>query len=103
VYPREIEEFLHTHPAISEAQVVGVPDQRYGEAICACIRLRPGMPLTEDEVQAFCRGQIAHYKTPRYVRFVESFPMTVTGKVQKFLLRAAMIDDLGLDRPTPRA
>ncbi len=103
VYPREIEEFLHTHPAVSEAQVVGVPDQRYGEAICACIRLRPGMPLTEDEVQAFCRGQIAHYKTPRYVRFVESFPMTVTGKVQKFLLRAAMIDDLGLDRPTPRA
>jgi fatty-acyl-CoA synthase len=103
VYPREIEEFLHTHPAVSEAQVVGVPDQRYGEAICACIRLRPGMSLTEDEVRAFCRGQIAHYKTPRYVRFVESFPMTVTGKVQKFLLRATMINDLSLDPPTASA
>jgi fatty-acyl-CoA synthase len=103
VYPREIEEFLHTHPAVSEAQVVGVPDQRYGEEICACIRVRPGMSVTEDEVRAFCHGQIAHYKTPRYVRVVEAFPMTVTGKVQKFLLRKTMIDELGLEPSIPTA
>jgi fatty-acyl-CoA synthase len=103
VYPREIEEFLHTHPAVSEAQVVGVPDQRYGEEICACIRLRPGMSVTDEELRAFCRGQIAHYKVPRYVRFVDAFPMTVTGKVQKFLLRKTMIDELGLEPPAATA
>jgi len=103
VYPREIEEFLHTHPAVSEAQVVGIPDQRYGEEICACIRLRPGASVTDEELRAFCRGQIAHYKVPRYVRFVDSFPMTVTGKVQKFLLRKTITDELGLEPSTPTA
>ena len=96
VYPREIEEFLFRNPKIQQVQVFGVPDARYGEEICAWIIVKPGQTLTEDEVKAFCRDQIAHYKVPRYVRFVEELPMTVTGKAQKFLMRAKMIEELGL-------
>jgi len=96
VYPREVEEFLYSHPAIADVQVFGVPDSRYGEELCAWIKLREGAVLSEDEVVAFCRGSIAHYKAPKYVRFVQEFPMTVTGKVQKFLMRQTMIDALGL-------
>ena len=87
IYPREVEEFLYRHPKILDVQCVGVPDAKYGEELCACIILRPGMKTTAEEIREFCRGQIAHYKVPRYVKFVDSFPMTVTGKVQKFLLR----------------
>ena len=96
VYPREIEEFLYRHPAIADVQVIGVPDARYGEELCAWIVLRPGETLTPEAVSDFCRGQIAHYKIPRHIRFVEGFPTTVTGKVQKFAMREAMIADLGL-------
>ena len=96
IYPREVEEFLYRHPAIVDVQVFGVPDQRFGEELCAWIKLRAGQTLTEDEVKAFCKDQIAHYKVPRYVRFVEDFPMTVTGKMQKYLMRATMTEELGL-------
>jgi fatty-acyl-CoA synthase len=96
VYPREIEEFLYQHPAIVDVQVFGVPDSRFGEELCAWIKLRAGENLTEDDVKAFCKDQIAHYKVPRYVRFVDEFPMTVTGKMQKYLMRATMADELGL-------
>jgi fatty-acyl-CoA synthase len=96
VYPREIEEFLYTHPQIADVQVIGVPDERYGEELMAWIVLRPGGSLTEDEVREFCKGQIAHYKIPRYVKFVDSFPMTVTGKVQKFKMREEATEELGL-------
>jgi fatty-acyl-CoA synthase len=96
LYPREIEEFLFTHPAIADAQVVGVPDPRFGEELCAWIRLHPGASLDEAALRAFCAGKIAHHKIPRHVRFVDAFPMTVTGKVQKFLIRQAMVDELGL-------
>jgi fatty-acyl-CoA synthase len=90
VYPREIEEFLYRHPAIADVQVFGVADARLGEEVAAWVRLRDGAALTEAELRAFCQGQIAHYKIPRHVRFVDSFPMTVTGKMQKFLMRAEM-------------
>ena len=94
IYPREVEEFLFTHPARSpKFRPFGVPDHRYGEELCVWIRRR-GLALNEDEVIAFCRERIADYKTPRYVRFVNSFPMTVTGKAQKFLMRQAMIEEL---------
>ncbi|MFM2067985.1 MAG: hypothetical protein RLZZ584_2894 [Pseudomonadota bacterium] len=97
VYPREIEEFLYRHPAVLDVQVVGVPDPKYGEEICAWIRLRPGAEATTDEdIRSFCRGQIAHYKVPRHIRFVEAFPMTITGKVQKYLMRQQSIAELGL-------
>ncbi len=96
IYPREIEEFLFRHPKVEEVQVVGVPDEKYGEEVCAWIRLRAGEAATADEIVAYCRGQIAHYKVPRYVRFVDAFPMTVTGKIQKFEMREAMVRDLGL-------
>jgi fatty-acyl-CoA synthase len=96
LYPREIEEFLYRHPAIQDVQVVGVPDQKYGEELCAWIILKEGVSLSDEEVRAFCRGQIAHYKIPRYIRFVREFPMTITGKIQKFLIRQAMIEELGL-------
>jgi len=95
IYPREIEEFLYRHPAIVDVQVFGVPDKRFGEELCAWIKLRAGQALTEDEVKAFCKDQIAHYKVPRYVRFVDGFPMTVTGKVQKYLMRETMTEELG--------
>ncbi|MEO6623314.1 MAG: AMP-binding protein [Burkholderiaceae bacterium] len=96
IYPREIEEFLYRHPKILEVQVVGVPDQKYGEELCAWIILREGQTTTEAEIQGYCKGQIAHYKIPRYIRFVNALPMTVTGKVQKFLIREAMCRELGL-------
>jgi fatty-acyl-CoA synthase len=96
VYPREIEEYLYRHPAIQDVQVIGVPDAKYGEELCAWIVLKPGAELTGEGVRDFCQGQIAHYKIPRHVRFVEGFPTTVTGKVQKFAMREAMIAELGL-------
>jgi len=94
--PREIEEFLFRHPKVQLVQVFGVPDPRYGEETCAWIQLRQSEDCSEEEIRAFCRGQIAHQKIPRYVRFVEEFPMTVTGKVQKFLMRERMIRELEL-------
>ena len=96
IYPREIEEFLHGHPEVQDVQVVGVPDERYGEELCAWIVPRTGAALDEDTVRAFCQGQIAHYKVPRYIRLVDGFPTTVTGKVQKFQIREQMVKDLGL-------
>jgi fatty-acyl-CoA synthase len=96
VYPREIEEFLYTHPDIDDVQVIGVPDERYGEELMAWVRPKAGASLTADEVREFCRGRIAHFKIPRYVKLVDAFPMTVTGKVQKYLMREAAIDELGL-------
>jgi fatty-acyl-CoA synthase len=96
ISPREIEEFLYRHPAVLDVAVVGVPDHKYGEAVCACIRLRDGAAATEEEIREFCRGQIAHYKVPRYVRFVDGFPMTVTGKVQKYLIREHVRAELRL-------
>ena len=96
VYPREVEEFLFRLPKVEAVQVVGVPDVKYGEELCAWIKLRPGESATAEEVRGFCQGQIAHYKIPRYVKFVDGFPMTVTGKVQKFIMREAMIEELGL-------
>jgi fatty-acyl-CoA synthase len=95
VYPREVEEFLYRHAAIQDVQVFGVPDARYGEEICAWIKVRAGERLSEQDVKAFCQGQIAHYKVPRHIRFVEDFPMTVTGKVQKFIMRQTMTRELG--------
>jgi fatty-acyl-CoA synthase len=96
VYPREVEEFLYTHPAIEDVQVFGVADPRYGEELCAWVKLRADAVLTEADVQAYCRGQIAHQKVPRYVRFVDGFPMTVTGKMQKYLMREAMEREIGV-------
>jgi fatty-acyl-CoA synthase len=96
VYPREIEEFIYRHPKIQDVQVIGVPDDRYGEEICAWVKLRPGVSATEEEIRAFCRDQIAHYKVPRYIKFVDEFPMTATGKIQKFIMRERTIADLGL-------
>ncbi len=96
VYPREIEEFLYRHPKIQDVQVIGVPDDRYGEEICAWVKLRPGVSATEEEIRVFCRDQIAHYKVPRYIKFVDEFPMTVTGKIQKFIMRERAIAELGL-------
>ena len=96
VYPREIEEFLYRHPKVQDVQVIGVPDARYGEELCAWIKLRDGEEANEDEVKAFCKDQIAHFKVPRYVRFVDEFPMTVTGKIQKFKMRETMIAELEL-------
>jgi len=96
VYPREIEEFLFRHPKIEAVQVVGLPDPKYGEELCAWVKLKPGESATAEEIQAFCKGQIAHYKIPRYIKFVDAFPMTVTGKVQKFMMREHMVKELGL-------
>ncbi|MBV8663842.1 MAG: AMP-binding protein [Hyphomicrobiales bacterium] len=98
LYPREIEEFLYKHPKIQDVQVFGVADERYGEELCAWVRVRAGETLTVEEVRGFCEGQIAHNKIPRYVEFVEAFPMTVTGKAQKFLMRQAVEERLGLKR-----
>ncbi len=101
IYPREIEEYLYRHPQIQDVQVVGIPDTRFGEELCAWIVLKSGQTLSEDDVKAYCKGQIAHYKVPRYIRFVTEFPMTVTGKIQKFKIREAMKLQLGLqEAPT---
>ncbi|MEQ8497569.1 MAG: AMP-binding protein, partial [Gammaproteobacteria bacterium] len=97
VYPREIEEYLYRHPKIQDVAVFGVPDQRFGEAVAAWVRLREGVEASEDELREFCKGQIAHYKVPAYIRFVEDFPMTVTGKIQKFAMRDAMAAELGIE------
>jgi fatty-acyl-CoA synthase len=96
IYPREIEEFLHGHPKIADVYVVGMPDARLGEAVLAWIKLKAGERMTEDGVRDYCRGQIAHFKIPQYIRFVDAFPMTVTGKVQKFRIREQEIEALGL-------
>jgi fatty-acyl-CoA synthase len=96
VYPREIEEFLYSHPKIQDVQVIGVPDPRYGEEICAWIKLHGGQSATPEEIREFCKGQIAHYKIPRYIEFVPEFPMTITGKIQKFVMREQTIEKLGL-------
>ena len=96
IYPREIEEFLHAHPAIADVQVFGVPDSRFGEAVCAWIRLADGAELSVEDVHDYCRGHIAHYKVPRYVQFVDEFPMTITGKIQKYLMREQATQQLGL-------
>ena len=96
VYPREVEEFLYAHPAIEDVQVIGVPDTKYGEELCAWVKLRPGAELSLDELREFCTGQIAHFKIPRYLRITDGFPMTVTGKVQKFVMRDVSITELGL-------
>src|SRR5215204_5279840 len=101
VYPREIEEFLYTHDAISDAAVYGVPDPRYGEAVMVSVILREGASLTEDELREFCSGRIAHYKVPRYVTFVAEFPMTVTGKIQKYKMRDTAVEELGLAEVQP--
>jgi fatty-acyl-CoA synthase len=100
IYPREIEEFLHTHKKVSDVQVIGVPDRRYGEEVCAWIRLRDGVTATAEEFREFCRGQIATYKIPRYIRFTHEFPMTVTGKVQKFKMRELTVAEMTTARMT---
>ena len=97
VYPREVEEFLYTHPDVVEVQVVGVPDVRYGEELMAWIQLREGADTTAADIRDFCRGTIAHYKVPRYIKFTDSFPMTITGKIQKFKMRETSIAELGLE------
>ncbi|WP_329097776.1 AMP-binding protein [Actinomadura citrea] len=103
IYPREIEEFLYTHPDIVDAQVIGVPDEKYGEELMAWVRLREGVPgMTAGELRAFCEGRLAHYKIPRYVHVVEEFPMTVTGKIRKVQMRAEAVDILGLEDTAPR-
>jgi fatty-acyl-CoA synthase len=96
IYPREIEEFLYRHPKVQDVAVVGIPDEKYGEELCAWILLKDGEQATRDDIVAFCDSQIARYKIPRHIRLVDGFPMTVTGKVQKFLIREAMIQELGL-------
>ena len=98
IYPREIEEFLHTHPKIADVYIVGLPDQRLGEIVVAWVMLKSGESATEEEIRNFCRGSIAHFKIPQYVRFVDSFPMTVTRKVQKYLMRQQEIRERGLDQ-----
>jgi fatty-acyl-CoA synthase len=103
IYPREVEEFLYSHPDIEDVQVVGVPDEKYGEQLLAAVRLRPGAALTEDDVRGYCQGRLAHYKVPRYVRFVQDYPMTVTGKIQKFKIREEAVRELGLDVPASPA
>jgi fatty-acyl-CoA synthase len=97
VYPREIEEYLYTHPEVADVAVIGVPDERYGEEIMAWVQLRDGAGASEDDLKVFCKGKIAHYKVPRYVKLVDEFPMTITGKVQKFKMREVSIDELGLE------
>jgi fatty-acyl-CoA synthase len=97
IYPREIEEFLYSHPKVTEAQIIGVPDLKYGEELCAWVRLREGQSATEEEIREFCRGQIATHKIPRYIRFTTEFPTTVTGKIQKYRMREISVAELGLN------
>jgi fatty-acyl-CoA synthase len=96
IYPREIEELLYGHPAIADVQIIGIPDSKYGEELCAWIVLKPGEIEDAQAVQEFCKGKIAHYKIPKVVRFVDAFPVTVTGKIQKFAMRETMIRELNL-------
>jgi fatty-acyl-CoA synthase len=95
IYPREIEEFLYTNPKIEQAEVVGVPDPKFGEEVAAWIKLHEGQAASEAEIREFCKGKLAHFKIPTYIRFVDEFPMTVTGKVQKYLIRESMAEELG--------
>ena len=97
IYPREIEEFLYTHPAISDVQVIGVPDKKYGEELMAWIKLKKGTSATPEEIKAFCDGKIARFKIPKYIKFVDEFPMTVSGKIQKYKMRDISIKELGLE------
>jgi fatty-acyl-CoA synthase len=97
VYPREIEEFLYTHPDVADVQVIGVPDERFGEEIMAWVQLREGAEADPDALQEFCRASIAHYKVPRYWKVVDAFPMTITGKVQKYKMRETAVEELGLE------
>ncbi|HEV1997697.1 MAG TPA: AMP-binding protein, partial [Candidatus Dormibacteraeota bacterium] len=97
IYPREIEEFLYTHPAISDVQVIGVPSAKYGEEVMAWVKLREASSVTSDELIAFCRNKIATYKIPRYWKFVDDYPMTVTGKVQKFKMRETALAEMGME------
>jgi fatty-acyl-CoA synthase len=97
IYPREIEEFLFEHESVEQSAVVGVPDKKYGEELCAWIKLKSGCAATEDEIRDFCRAKLARYKVPRYVKSVESFPQTVTGKIQKFKIRELVIEEHGLE------
>jgi fatty-acyl-CoA synthase len=105
IYPREVEEFLYTHPAVQDVQVIGVPDPKYGEEVMAWIVLKQGHSLSEGEIKDFCRGKIAHFKVPRYVKFTNSFPMTVTGKIQKFRMREMAVTELspGTEADIPAA
>ena len=96
ISPREIEEFLYRHPQVQDVQVFGIPDARYGEVVCAWIKLKSGGQCDAEMVRSFCRGQIAHFKVPQHIRFVEQFPMTVTGKIQKFVMREQMVAELQL-------
>jgi fatty-acyl-CoA synthase len=98
IYPREIEEFLYTHADVSDVQVIGVPSERYGEEVMAWVKLRDGGTATSEDLTAYCRGKIATYKIPRYWKFVDGFPMTVTGKIQKFKMRETAVAELGLER-----
>ena len=100
IYPREIEEYLFTHPAIEQSAVVGVPDEKFGEELCAWIKLKSGESMTEDDVLDYCLGKLAHYKVPRYIRFVDRFPQTVTGKIQKFKIREMMIEEMKQESST---
>ncbi len=97
IFPREIEEFLYTHPKIEQAEIIGVPDSKFGEQVCAWIKLREGETATAAEIRDFCKGKIAHFKIPHYVKFVDEFPLTVTGKVQKFIMRERMVEELASD------
>jgi fatty-acyl-CoA synthase len=97
IYPREVEEFLYTHPKVSDVQVVGVPDEKYGEELMAWVKLKEGETATEEELRAFCYGHISTVKIPRYWKFVDAFPMTVTGKIQKYLMRQESVKELGLE------
>jgi fatty-acyl-CoA synthase len=99
IYPREVEEFLYRHATVQAVQVCGVPDPRFGEEVCAWIQLKPGAATTSEEIREFCQDKIAHYKIPRHIRFVSEFPMTITGKVQKFAMREIMVKELGLSEP----
>lgn len=96
IYPREVEEFLYSHPSVADVQVAGVPDLRYGEELCAWIKLRDGSEVSTEEIREYCRGATASYKIPRYVRFTDGFPVIVTGRVQKFKLGELSIAELGL-------
>ncbi|MDG6250709.1 AMP-binding protein, partial [Methanocalculus sp.] len=96
IYPREIEEFLHHHPKIADAYIIGVPDIKYGEELMAWVKVENGDTLTEEDIRSFCKGKIAHYKVPRYYKFVDSFPMTISGKIQKFKMRQQAVEELGL-------
>jgi fatty-acyl-CoA synthase len=103
IYPREVEEFLHGHPAVADVRAFGVRDAFYGEELCAWIKLKPGATAIEDDIKAFCRGRVTHFKIPRYIRFVDSYPMTVTGKVQKFVMREIMTNELASMKQNERS